>query len=103
MAGDALAAERMYTFTAPSEIVSVAIDVHRLRAAVATRRSQLATMPQRRRAGRKPRRPSNALTAAREHGLDVSLLQANLQRTPSARLRQLDAMAAFTSRVRRKT
>ncbi len=98
LAGEALSKvgkDGIYTFTAPDGIVTMSIDVHRLRAALATRRSQLATMHQRRRAGRKPRRSSNALTAAREYGVDVTLLQANLERTPAVRLRQLDDMAAF--------
>ena len=83
-------------------LVTLEIDVHRLQAALATRRSQLATMHEPRRAGRKPSRSSNPVFAAQRHGLDVSLLQANLKRSPSERLRQLDAMASFSSRVRRK-
>lgn len=83
-------------------VVRLLVDVPRLRAAIATRRSQLATLTVRRRPGRRPRK-SGALTAARRHGLDVSLLQANLARSPDERLRQLDAMMAFRSRVRRVT
>lgn len=44
---------------------------------------------------------SDPLKAAREYGLDLSLLQANLRRTPAERLRQLDAMLSFVHRVRR--
>jgi len=76
--------------------------VHRLRAAVATRRSQLATMHHSRRAGRKPKPASSAIEAARRYGLDVTLLQANLARSPKVRLRQLDGMAALPTLVRRK-
>ena len=84
------------------EIVTLTIDVRRLRAAVATRRSQLATMHGSKRAGRKPKRALNALEAARRYGLDVTLLQANLARSPKVRLRQLDGMAALPTLVRRK-
>jgi hypothetical protein len=38
---------------------------------------------------------------AEEYGLDLSLLAANLKRTPAQRLRQLDAMADFRRRARR--
>ena len=83
-------------------IATVTVDVHRLRAAVATRRSQSATMHHSRRAGRKPKRASSAIEAARRYGLDVTLLQANLSRSPKVRLRQLDGMAALPTLVRRK-
>jgi hypothetical protein len=85
-----------------SEVVRLMVDLPRLRAAIATRLSQLGVHYARRRAGRKPKRAS-ALTAAKRYGLDVSLLQANLARRPVERLRQLDAMAAFRSAVRRLT
>lgn len=85
-----------------SEIVRLVVDLPRLRAAVSTRLSRLGAHYARRRAGRKPKRAA-ALTAAKRHGLDVSLLQANLARRPVERLRQLDAMAAFRSAVRRLT
>jgi hypothetical protein len=41
------------------------------------------------------------VTIAREYGTDISLLQANLRRTPAERLRQLDAMLNFVRRARR--
>jgi hypothetical protein len=85
-----------------SGVVRLVVDLPRLRAAIATRLSQLGAHYARRRAGRKPKRAS-ALTAAKRHGLDVSLLQANLARRPVERLRQLDAMVAFRSAVRRVT
>ena len=40
-------------------------------------------------------------TAAEDYGLDLTLLAANLRRTPAQRLRQLDAMADFRRRARR--
>ncbi len=91
-----------FALVAGDGTVTLAIDVHRVRAAIATRRSQLVSMPPRLQSGRRPKRPSNSLTAARRHGLDISLLKANVARRPDERLRQLDAMASFRSRVRRK-
>ncbi len=44
---------------------------------------------------------SDALDAAREYGIDLTLLVANLRRTPEQRLRQLDAMLDLKNRVRR--
>ena len=81
-------------------VVRLVVDVPRFRSAIATRRSQLATQHAPRRAGRKPRRTA-PIAAARRYGIDVTLLQANLQRSPTERLRQLDGMAAFSSSVRR--
>lgn len=41
------------------------------------------------------------VTIAREYGFDISLLQANVRRTPAECLRQLDAMLDFVRRARR--
>jgi hypothetical protein len=81
-------------------VVRFLVDVPRLRAALATRRSQLANQHTRRRAGRKPGRVA-PIAAAKRYGLDVTLLQANLERHPTERLRQLDGMMAFSKAVRR--
>ena len=103
LAGKALA-ESEGAFEQPSSdgLLTLLIDVPRLRAAVATRRSQLATMHQPRRVGRRRKRVQDPLEHARRHGLDLTLLRANLDRTPKQRLRQLDAMSAFARQVRRK-
>ena len=91
-----------YRVTTDDGLLSLEIDLARLRSAIAIRRSQLATTHQPRRAGRKPARRRDAIEAARRYGLDVTLLQANIERRPEERLRQLDDMAAFLSRVKRK-
>ena len=83
-------------------IVRLLVDLPRLRAAIATRRALLATQHAPRRAGRKGRR-SAPIAAARRYGIDVTLLQANLARSPTQRLRQLDGMVAFSSQFRRLT
>lgn len=82
--------------------LNLTIDVRRLQSAIVTRRSVVASMPARRRAGRKPKRQANAVTAATHYGFDVTLIHANLARTPLQRLRQLDGMVAFRAQVRRE-
>lgn len=107
LAGEAMARtpdpSGLVNFVAGGGAANLTIDVHRLRSAISTRRSQLANMSRQRCAGRKPKLQSNPLTAARRYGLDVTLLKANLSRRPAERLRQLDAMAAFRSHVHRMT
>lgn len=88
--------------SAPPGFANLVIDVVRLRVAIATRLSLLSTQHASRRAGRKPRRAA-PLSAAKRHGVDVTLLRANLALSPAARLRQLDAMVSFRTRVRRVT
>ena len=82
-------------------MVCVEIDMPRLLSAFHVRRSGLVTSRPARRAGRPRRRVRDPLASAREYGLDVSLLRANLGRTREQRLRQLDGMADFKRRVRR--
>ena len=48
-----------------------------------------------RRSGRPRRKGSTGIAAAREYGVDVSLLESSLERTPAERLRRLDCDAAF--------
>jgi hypothetical protein len=83
-------------------LATLSIDVFAIRAAIAARQSRLSTMHEPRRAGRRPKDAKDPLTHARQHGLDLGLLRSNLERRPAARLRQLDAMASFRSKVRRK-
>ena len=83
--------------------MTLEIDFGRIEAAVATRASQLATMHEPRRPGRRPGRSVAPVRAAERYGIDIGLLKSNLARSPAARLRQLDAMAAFRSRVRRRS
>src|SRR5687768_3278262 len=62
-----------------SGVVQLLVDVPRLRAAIATRRSQLATQHAPRRAGRRPVRVAPMPVGIR-YGLEVVLLQAYLVR-----------------------
>jgi hypothetical protein len=84
-----------------SGAVRVQVDVHRLLSETNVRLSQLNTMhaPGRRGPRRAVRR--DAIRAAAEYGLDISLLRANLARTPAQRLAQLDGMVAFRQGVKR--
>jgi hypothetical protein len=81
--------------------VDVTVDVFRILAAVNVGLSRLRTTYEPRRRGRPARARRNPIRAAEAYGLDLSLLAANLRRTPAERLRQLDAMADFRRRSRR--
>jgi hypothetical protein len=81
--------------------VGVTIDLFRILASVSVGLSRLRTRYAPRQRGRPARRRRDPLCAAEEYGLDLSLLAANLRRTPAERLRQLDAMADFRRHVRR--
>jgi hypothetical protein len=83
--------------------ISVKVDVARLDAAFAARRAALMTTVEPRVRGRPSSPSDDPIAAAEAWGLDLSLLSANLRRTPSERLRQLDAMMAFRRSVRRPT
>ena len=106
----ALAADAIRQFRTGGGIVTVAgglagtvavqVDVYRILAAVNVRLSQLRTMYAPRRRGRRAE-PIDPLVRATAQGLDLSLLRANLRRSPSQRLAQLDAMQDFRRRVRR--
>lgn len=82
--------------------VAVTVDVFRILAAVSVGLSRLRTMYAPRRRGRPATLRPDPLRVAEEYGLDLSLLAANLRRTPAERLRQLDAMADFRRRARRR-
>ena len=81
--------------------VAATVDVYRILAAVSTGLSRLRTTYAPRRRGRPSRARRDPIRRAADYGLDLTLLAANLRRTPAERLRQLDAMAEFRRRVRR--
>lgn len=84
-------------------LIGLSLDVLHVRAAIAARRSRVATLHAPRRAGRKRRRVTDPLDAAERYGLDLGLMRANLARSPAARLRQLDAMARFRKQAKRRS
>ena len=83
-----------------NEPVSVSVDVYRLLASLSAGLSRLAVLYAPKKRGR-PARRRNPIRAAQDYGLDLTLLDANLRRSPAERLRLLDAMVAFRRRVRR--
>ena len=108
MAGRALRSWRGETAcitlpTTASDDVSLTLDVYRLLSSVNVRladvRESYAPMVR----GRPRATRVSALDAATAWGLDLSLVRDNLRRTPHERLRQLDAMRAFTMNVQRTT
>ncbi len=93
----------------PTDDVAVTVDVYRLLSALHVRQAMLASSgvvhPEARRPRGRPRtrtQTRDAIAAAQAWGLDVSLIRENVRRTPGERLRQLDSMQAFASRVRRR-
>jgi hypothetical protein len=80
--------------------VAVSIDVYRLLASLSAGMSRLAMLYAPKQRGR-PRRPKDPVRTARAYGVDITLLDANLRRSPAERLRMLDAMVQFQRRVRR--
>ena len=87
--------------SADGDPVAVTVDVYRIVAAVNVGLSRLRTMYAPRQRGRPAKLRRDPLRAAEEYGLDLTLLGANLRRTPAERLKQLDAMADFRARARR--
>lgn len=85
----------------PDAMLTLGVDVARLDSSLAARRAALRTTIAPRTRGRPARGVVPPLEAAEAWGLDLSLLRSNLRRTPSERLRQLDAMVDFRRRVRR--
>lgn len=81
--------------------VAVSVDVYRILSAVYAGLSRLRTSYAPRRRGRPVTKRRDPVEMAAEYGLDLTLLVANLRRTPAERLRQLDAMIDFRRRVRR--
>jgi len=86
---------------APDRLATLDVDVYRIVAAVNTRRSFLATSYQPTHRGRPRTTRLDPIDAAVAHGIDLTLLDDALRRTPASRLRALDRMGAFRARVRR--
>ena len=82
-------------------LAQIAVDVPRILAGLAVRQSALATTQSPKQRGRPASRTRDPLARAADWGLDLSLIRANLRRTPAERLRQLDGMGAFARNVRR--
>jgi hypothetical protein len=83
--------------------VSITIDLPRLLSSLSIRSALRRTTIAPRQRGRPPRKRRDPVTAAREWGLDTSLLADNLRKSPQERLRELDAMMAFARTVQRRS
>lgn len=81
--------------------VALLVDVHRILSSFNARLSTLKTSVEPRQRGRVRTRRRDALRAAEEWGIDLTLIADNMGRTVEQRVRQLDAMAAFALGVQR--
>jgi hypothetical protein len=80
--------------------VSLCVDLERFLSTFMTRLSLSRTLYAPRRRGRPSRKRLGGVQAARAHGVDVSLLERSLRRTPAERLRRLDEDVAFLRSLR---
>lgn len=87
----------------PLDDVSLTVDVYRVLASLHVRRATCVEREAHRVRGRPRTRAVDPITDAQAWGLDLSLIHDNLRKSPADRLRQLDAMHAFSSRTRRVT
>jgi len=101
LAGEALAspAQREMIVEATDGSVRLTVDVARYLSSFAARLA-VAHREQPRRRGRPARSTSDPIEAAREYGIDISLLKSNLLRTPEERLRNAGANAELVRRLR---
>ena len=104
IAGDALTTDGdgpRVLLESPDGSVQVTIDVARYRSTFGARLA-VARREQPQRRGRPPHPSRGPIATAREYGIDISLLQSNLLRTPEERIRLAGANAEFIARIRGK-
>jgi hypothetical protein len=100
LAGEALASPSKVVMVESADgSVQMTVDLVRYRSSFAARLAA-ARREQPRRRGRPARRAKDSIAAAREYGIDISLLQSNLLRTPEERLRIAGANVEFARRFR---
>ena len=93
IAGRALARDTEAAFRNPDGVVRLVIDVDRYRSDFAARLSRARTQYEPGRRGRRRRiEGGSAVERARRYGLDVSLLDERLRRSPAERLNDMDEM-----------
>jgi hypothetical protein len=76
-ARQALGASGVTRISPADGLVTMMIDVERIRAAVVTRAATVSNTYAPRRPGRRPRRSRQPITSAKQHGIDIGLLKAN--------------------------
>ena len=91
-------AEKVWTYRGPDAAVAVSVELERFLSDFAARLSLARSYYAERRRGRPRRRRGLAL--AKWYGVDVSLLESALRRTPDERLRSLDANVEFIRSMR---
>lgn len=91
-------AEKVWTHRGPDGAVAVSVELERFLSDFAARLSLARSYYAERRRGRPRRRRGLAL--AKWYGVDVSLLESSLRRTPDERLRSLDANVEFIRSIR---
>lgn len=103
MAGAALreGADELTVREAPDGSVRVVVDVRRYLSTFTAALSRALSGYEPRARGR-PMVRERGVAAARAYGMDLSLLQASLRRTPAERIRQLDADMEFLRTLRRR-
>jgi hypothetical protein len=79
----------------PDGAVRVVLDLERFLSDYAVRLSLSRTCYEEKRRGRPRKRKRRGLALAKWWGVDISLLQESLKRTPEERLRTLEAAAEF--------
>ncbi|MGH7573228.1 MAG: hypothetical protein ACREMK_15505, partial [Gemmatimonadota bacterium] len=83
--------------------LTIVVDLERYLSDFAVRLSRARTHYSPRRRGRPPDKPSRrAAERAREYGIDVDLVRANLRLTPAERLRRLDRDREFVEKLKRR-
>jgi hypothetical protein len=89
----------------PSGSASLIVDLARYESIFLANLSRALVHETPRRRGRPPRRglKSDALTTARQYGVDLGLMRSAIGRTPAERLALLEKNAAFVRDMRRRT
>ena len=89
----------------PSGSASLIVDLARYESMFLANLSRALVHETPRRRGRPPRRgiKSDALTTARQYGVDLDLIRSAIRRTPAERLALLEKNAAFVRDMRRRT
>lgn len=103
LAGEALArwpAQKTWELREPDGAVRVVMDLERFLSDYAVRLSLSRTFYAEKRRGRPPKRRRRGLALARWYGVDITLLQESLKRTPAERLRRLDEAREFFTKAK---